>query len=51
MLTCLYIEALLVDPDAADDVWWAWNAGEIGNLVAAWAWLVASDPCLSVADD
>jgi len=38
MLTQLYIEALLVDEEAADAVWEAWDKGEIGDVVAAWAW-------------
>ena len=38
MLTKLYIEALLVDEELADFVWEAWWGGEIGELVAAWAW-------------
>ena len=29
MLTEIYIEALLVDEDLADEVWEAWDAGEI----------------------
>ncbi len=39
MLTCLYIEALLVDEDLADQVWEAWDAGEIDDFVAVCAWL------------
>ncbi len=31
MLTEIYIEALLVDEELADQVWDAWNAGEIGD--------------------
>ncbi len=34
MLTRFYIEALLVDPEAADQVWEAWDAGEIDDLTA-----------------
>ncbi len=42
MLTRLYIEALLVDEDLADQVWEAWDAGETDDQVAwlAW-WLIA----------
>jgi len=29
MLSRCYIEALLVDPDRADDVWQAWDSGQI----------------------
>jgi len=35
MLTEIYIEALLVDEDLADQVW---DAGEIDDFFAAWAW-------------
>ena len=38
MLTELYIEALLVDPEAADAVWEAWNVGEIDDLCARSVW-------------
>jgi len=41
MLTELYIEALLVDEELADQVWEAWNAGLIPDETAkmAWWWL------------
>ena len=39
MLTELYIEALLVDEVLADQVWGAWDAGEIDDLTAWLAWL------------
>ena len=48
MLTKAYIEALLVDEDAADQVWEAWDSGEIDDQVAwlGW-WLIAFRPlCL-----
>ena len=38
MLTEIYIEALLVGEDLADQVGEAWNAGEIDDSAAAWAW-------------
>ncbi len=38
MLTEIYIEALLVDEELADLVWEAWVQGEIGDLVAWFAW-------------
>ena len=38
MLTELYIEALLVDEERADRVWESWDAGEVSDFVAAWAW-------------
>ena len=40
MLTELYIEALLVDEDLADQVWELWNVGVITDQQAAWAWLI-----------
>ena len=42
MLPEIYIEALLVDEGLADQVWEAWNAGEIDNLTACMAWSAAS---------
>ncbi len=32
MLTEIYIAALLVDEELADEVWVAWDAGEIDDL-------------------
>ncbi len=42
MLTRLYIEALLVDEELADQVWEAWDANKTDDQVAwlAW-WLIA----------
>jgi hypothetical protein len=39
MLTEIYMEALLVDEELADQVW---GAGQIGDFVArlAWLWIV-----------
>ena len=37
MLTEIYIEALLVDEILADQVWGAWDKGEIDDDVAWWA--------------
>ena len=41
MLTEIYIEALLIDEELADQVWEAWDAREIDDLGAwaAWMWL------------
>ncbi len=36
MLTELYIEALLGDEQLADQVWEAWDAGEIDDATAWW---------------
>ena len=38
MLTEIYIEALLVDSELADQVWETWNAGETDNEAACIAW-------------
>ena len=38
MLTEIYIEALLVDEDLADQVWEAWDVGEVDNLTAYLVW-------------
>ena len=46
----LYIEALLVDEEAADVVWEAWDKGEIDDLAAFAAWsLLASHAMLYLA--
>jgi len=38
MLTELYIEALLVDEELADQVWEAWDGGVIDDQAAFIAW-------------
>ena len=38
MFTELYIEALLTNPDMADQVWELWDVGVIPDGLAAWAW-------------
>jgi len=38
MLTEIYIEALLVDEELADQVWKLWDLGEIDDQVASLAW-------------
>ncbi len=40
MLTEIYIEALLVDEELADQVWEAWDAGEIDDEDACIAWML-----------
>ncbi len=40
MLTEIYIEALLVDEDLADQVWDAWNSGEADDETAFIAWML-----------
>ena len=43
MLTRLYIEALLVDEELADQVWAAWDKAEIDDLVSCLArWLTVN---------
>ena len=39
MLTEIYIEALLIDEEMADQVWGLWDVGEIDDLGAYLAWL------------
>jgi len=34
MLTEIYIEALLVDEELADQIWKVWNSGETDDQVA-----------------
>ena len=43
MLTEIYIEALLVDEDLADQVWELWNAGLIPDELAVMAWCILAD--------
>ena len=38
MRTEIYIEALLVDEELADQVWQAWDGREISTCWAAWMW-------------
>ncbi len=40
MLTEIYIEALLVDEELADQVWELWDAGEIDDATALLMWWV-----------
>ena len=40
MLTEIYIEALLVDEDLADQVWELWDARLIPDDLAAMAWCI-----------
>ncbi len=39
MLTEIYIEALLVDEELADQVWEVWSRGEVSDLAACSVWL------------
>ena len=38
MLTEIYIEALLVDEELADQVWEAWDSGEIDDQTVWLGW-------------
>ncbi len=40
MLAEIYIEALLVDEMLADQVWEAWDEGEINHALAYTAWIL-----------
>ncbi len=40
MLTEIYIEALLVDEELADQVWKAWDKGEIDDQTVCIAWVL-----------
>jgi hypothetical protein len=42
MLTEIYIEALWIDEELADQVWEVWYKGEIDDQVACIAWLLVS---------
>ncbi len=48
MLTEIYIEALLVDEGLADQVWVAWDEGEIDDHIAWLAWWRISETLTSV---
>ena len=39
MLTEIYIEVLLVGEELADQIWEAWNVGEIDDLGTSLMWL------------
>ena len=43
MLTEIYMEALLVDEELADQVWEACEAGEISDFWAATMWNAVAD--------
>ncbi len=45
MLTEIYIEALLVDEELADQVWGAWDAGEIDHQTACKACMLIAGVC------
>jgi len=43
MLTEIYIEALLVDEELADQVWEAWDIEKVDSQIACVAWLLIAD--------
>ncbi len=40
ILTKIYIEALLIDEELADQVWEAWDKGEIDDARVCIAWML-----------
>ncbi len=40
MFTEIYIEALLVDEDLADQVWQEWDSGNIDDQIACIDWML-----------
>jgi len=40
MFTKIYIEALLVDEDLADQVWQEWDSGNIDDQIACIDWML-----------
>ena len=50
MFTDPYIEALLVDPQAADQVWELWDAELISDDIAALAWLILASQRFTTID-
>ena len=51
MLIEIYIEALLVDEELADQVWEAWDSGGIDGATAFLAWSAVAYSCESKASD
>ena len=47
MLTEIYIEALLVDEERADEVWEIWDAGKLNDVAAYIAWMLIIRQTLS----
>ena len=48
MLTELYIEALLIDEDLADQVWEAWDRGLVSDDLAAIAWCILAESAIQM---
>ena len=47
MFTEIYIEALLVDEELADQVWEAWDAGKADDEAACIAWMLIAGVCFA----
>jgi len=47
MLTEIYIEALLVDEELADQVWEAWDVHDVGDETACMAWMLIAGNMIS----
>ena len=47
MLTEIYIEALLVDEELADQVWQLWDADDLNDAAACIAWMLIVRQTLS----
>ena len=45
MLTEIYIEALSVDEELADQVWEAWDKGDADEETACIAWMLIAGVC------
>ena len=45
MLTEIYISALLADKELADQVWEAWDKGEIDDEAACIGWMLIAGVC------
>ena len=43
MVAEIYIEALFVDEEAADQTWQAWDTGEIDEMCASISWITIAD--------
>jgi len=49
MLTEIYIEALLVDENLADQVWEVWYMGDADDETACIAWMLIAGVCSSIS--
>ena len=45
MLTRIYVEALLVDEELADQVWAAWDMGDLSDQTTCIAWVLIAMLC------